>query len=267
MAERRVYTVRIILNADDFGYSDDTVDATIECFERGALTSATIMTTMPAAARAIEFARKHSQFSFGVHLTYSHVGRERPMLSRTEIPDLLNENGQFFPSNTVRRRALLGRLPIDQIERETEAQLSFVRDQGVRLSHVDSHSHLHKFAPFRKALQKVLPRFGLNRVRTVQDIYFRRQFRSPTYWLGPLWRRLLMRRFRTTDHLHMPYHLSLQGEDWWTGLLPRLRGGTVEIGVHPGREENWRNQERLGVLHFAELARQAGHELIGWDCI
>ncbi len=259
--------MRIILNADDFGYDDDTVDATIECFESGALTSATIMATMPAAARAIEFARKHSQFSFGVHLTYSRVGVEKPFSSPSAIPDLLDESGRFFPSGTVRRRALLRRLPVEQIERETEAQLSFVQGQGVRLSHVDSHSHLHKFAPFRKALQRVLPRFGLNRVRNVQDIYFRRQWHSPTYWLGPLWRRLLMLDFRTTDHLHMPYHLSLRGEDWWTGLLPKLRGDTIEIGIHPGRQEDWRNQERLGVLRFAELARREGHELIGWDRI
>jgi hypothetical protein len=259
--------VRIILNADDFGHCDDTVEATIECFERGALTSATIMATMPAAARAIEFARKHPQFSFGVHLTFSRDGDERPLRSRSEIPDLLDDKGRFLSSGEVRRRALLRRLPVDQIEREIEAQLSFVQDQGVRLSHVDSHGHLHKFAPFRKALQRVLPRFGLDRVRNVQDIYFCRQFYSPTYWLGPLWRRSLMRRFRTTDHLHMPYHLSVRGQDWWTELLPKLRGGTVEIGVHPGRQEDWRNQERLGVLQFASLARQARHELIGWDGI
>jgi predicted glycoside hydrolase/deacetylase ChbG (UPF0249 family) len=257
--------VRIILNADDFGYSDETVDATIECFERGGLTSATIMATMPAAARAIEYACKHPQFSFGVHLNYSRVGVEKPFLTRNEIPDLLDENGRFFPSRNVGRRALLRRLPVDQIALETEAQLSFVTSQGVRLSHVDSHSHLHKFTPFLKALQRVLPRFGLNRVRTVQDIYFRSQLRSPTYWLGPLWRRAVRRRFRTTDHLHLPYHLSLRGEDWWTGLLPKLSGDTVEIGVHPGRKESWREQERLGVLRFADLCRQAGHELIGWD--
>ena len=38
--------MQLIVNADDFGLSDDTADATIECFERGALTSATIMPAM-----------------------------------------------------------------------------------------------------------------------------------------------------------------------------------------------------------------------------
>ncbi len=257
--------MRIVVNADDFGYSDDTVEATIECFERGALTSATIMPAMPATSRAIAFARKHPQFSFGVHLTYSSGGVERPILPASAIPDLLDESGRFLPYPTVCRRALLRRLPVDQIERETEAQLASVLAQGVRLSHVDSHGHLHKFAPFQQALQRVLPRFGLNRVRNIQDIYLHRPFRSPTYWFSPLWRRSLMRRFHTTNHFHMPYSLSVRGADWWTRLLSKMRGGTIEIGVHPGREEDWRNQERVGILQFAELSRQAGHELIGWD--
>jgi hypothetical protein len=257
--------LRLVLNADDFGYSDDTVEATIECFECGALTSATIMPAMPAAARAIAFARAHPQFSFGAHLTYAGGGAERPLSPGSAIPDLMEENGRFLPYRTICRRALLHRLSVDQIERETEAQLALLIGQGVRLSHVDSHGHLHKFAPFQKALQRVLPRFGLNRVRNIQDIYLDRPYRSPTYWFGPLWRRALMRRFHTTDHFHMPYPMSVRGDDWWTRLLPKLRGGTMEIGVHPGREEGWRDQERLGVRRFVELAHQAGHELIGWD--
>ena len=46
--------LQLIVNADDFGQSDDTVDATIECFEAGALTSATLMPGMPASERALD---------------------------------------------------------------------------------------------------------------------------------------------------------------------------------------------------------------------
>ena len=45
--------MRIIINADDFGCSSDTVLATIDCFERELLASATIMVNMPASAEAI----------------------------------------------------------------------------------------------------------------------------------------------------------------------------------------------------------------------
>jgi len=181
--------VRIILNADDFGYDDDTVSATIETFEAGALTSATIMPTMPATARAIEYARSNPQFSFGVHLTFCTDTVEHPLSNPADIPDLVRPDGKFTESQSLRLRCLRGKVSVDQIEKEMEAQIRFLLDRGVPLSHVDSHGHLHKFKPFVEAMKRVLPRFGLRRVRTAQDVFLTRPLKSPTYWLGGYWRR------------------------------------------------------------------------------
>jgi predicted glycoside hydrolase/deacetylase ChbG (UPF0249 family) len=257
--------VQVILNADDFGLSAETVSATIDCFARGALTSATIMAKMPATSEAIAFARDRPEFSFGVHLTFVGDGAEASLCAAEEIPDLVDAGGRFRPTNAVRRDALLGRLAVDQIAREIEAQVTAVRDQGLEVSHVDSHRHLHKFGAFREALERVLPRFGIGHVRNVQDVYVRRPVRSPTFWIGPIWRRRLMRSFETTDHFFMATGPS-EGE-WAEGLLHRarkLRGSSLEIGVHPGSDEDWRAQEAASVQVFAERARDQGHELISW---
>ena len=163
---------------------DDTVRATVECFERGALTSATIMPKMPATAQAVEYARAHPQFSFGIHLTFVTDTVEAPFSDPAQIPALTGPNGLFLYSQVLRRRALLGRVPVDQVEREMRAQIGFLTDSGVRLSHVDSHGHLHKFAPFVAALRRVLPEFGITRVRNAQDLYLRKPLKSPTYWFG-----------------------------------------------------------------------------------
>ena len=48
------------------------------------------------------------------------------------------------------------------------------------------------------------PRFGIERVRSVQDVYLTRPLVGATYWVGSLWRRPLRRAFRTTDHFYMP---------------------------------------------------------------
>jgi len=257
--------VKVILNADDFGLSAETVGATIGCFARGALTSATIMAKMPATGDAIAFARSRPEFSFGVHLTFVGEGAETSLCAAEEIPDLVDAGGRFRPTNAVRRDALLGRVPVDQIARELEAQITVVRDQGVPVSHVDSHRHLHKFGPFREALRQVLPRLGIELVRNVQDVYVRRPIRSPTYWIGPIWRRRLMRSFETTDHFFMA--TGRREGEWAEGLLHRvrkLRGSSLEIGVHPGLEEDWRAQEAASVQAFAERARDEGHELVSW---
>ena len=57
---------KLIVKADDFGLDDETVDWTIRGFETGKLTSVTIMAGMSATARAVEYAKAHPQFSFGV---------------------------------------------------------------------------------------------------------------------------------------------------------------------------------------------------------
>jgi chitin disaccharide deacetylase len=263
--------VRIILNADDFGYSASTVRATIDCFARGALTSASLMPKMPATQEALAYARAHPELSFGVHLTFVCDDLERPLSPPAELPHLCRPDGRFRGSNEVRLLGLLRRVPPAEIARELAAQLAFVRDSGVAISHVDSHGHTHKFAPFRQALAEVLPRFGVRRVRNVQDLYLRRPLRSPTYWLGAIWRRALMARFQTTAQFFMPTSAGDAG--WSAQLLGAARGPTLEVGVHPGEgagagrdggDDDWRAAERAEVLRFAEAARAAGHALIGW---
>jgi len=258
--------MRIILHSDDFGQNDDTVDATIECFLKGAMTSATIMPKMPATDRAIAFALDHPQFSFGVHLTYvreNDISPEAPICPAVEIPDLVDKDGRFLQSNVTRKRALLGKISISQIEKETLAQIASLQDRGVVISHVDAHGHLHKFAPFRQALINVLKTVGIERVRSVQDIYLNKPFKSPTYWLGSVWGRKLKKAFVNPDHFFMPD--SLGNPDWPERILNYVSGQTIEIGLHPGRSETWRDADRKTVQRFVGIAKSQGHKLICWS--
>ena len=260
--------MRVILNADDFGSSADTLAATIECFEQGALTSATIMPGMPATGEAISFAREHPELSFGVHLVLVGDGDERPVAGAASVPGLVDPKGSLLPTNEIRLRALLRRLPLDELEREMAAQIESVRAAGVNVSHVDSHRHVHKLGSVRVALARVLPRFGIRRVRKVQDIYLRRPLTSPTYWLGSLWQRRLMRMAAvSTTHFYMP--TGLEDADWERRLLERMArlSGSIEVGVHPGTDDDWRAAERVAATRFAAQARQQGHELVPWTAI
>jgi predicted glycoside hydrolase/deacetylase ChbG (UPF0249 family) len=256
--------MRIVLHADDFGASPDTVRATIECFEHGALTSVSVMPAMPAAADALDFALAHPELDIGVHLTFVGEGDERALSPPAEIPGLVDGDGRFLPTRNVRLRALARRVPVDQIGREIAAQIEAVRTRGIEISHVDSHRHLHKLPSFREALVRTLPRFGIHRVRAVQDVFLRRPLRSPTYWLGQRWQRRLASAFTTTDHMYMP---TSAGDREWAeplaSLIPGLGGSTLEIGVHPGYGD-WRDDERESVLAFAAAARRDGHELVAW---
>jgi len=258
--------LQLIVNADDFGQSDDTVDATIECFEAGGLTSASLMAGMPATERALDFARAHPEFGFGVHLTFSAEPAERPLSDPQLVSCLVGGDGKLLSTREVRIRALLGRLVPQQLEREIESQVRSIQEAGVTVSHVDSHRHLHKFAPFRAALASVLPRLGIRRVRAVQDVYLRRPLASPTYWLGRRWRVSIRRAFETTEHFFMP---SKEERPWAkpvSELVAALGAGSLEVGVHPGFAHGWRDRDRLAAI---ELARSlpGGVKLVNWRTV
>lgn len=261
--------MRLIVNADDFGASEETVRATVECFEAAALTSATIMVGMEQTEAAAAYARAHPEHGFGLHLLLVAAGDARPLAGPGSVPALVGEDGRFLPARTLRARALRGRLPVDQLEREIVAQLDALRALGVPVAHLDSHRHVHKLPPVVAALERALPRFGISRVRAVQDVYLKRPLASPTYWLGGVWQRRLAAAFTTTSHMYMP--ASAHDAGWSRPLLARcgrLAGQTLEVGVHPGYgSEPWRDDERSSAIAFAEAARDAGHELVPWRSI
>lgn len=256
--------MNIILNADDFGLSSDTVETTISCFESGLLTSATIMAGAPATPEAVEYARMHPEFSFGVHLQFVGDGTQRPLAARRLVPGLVDEDGRLLPTNVVRRRALLHKISPEEIEAETIAQVEYLRSQGVPVTHVDSHRHLHKFPQVRGGLERALPQLGLERVRNVQDIFLRRPVRNPTALMGPVWRRALMRRFATTQHFYMPTTTSDNGWDEVVNQIPS--GESIEIGLHPGTSEEWRRKETSSLGAFVERVT-VEHHLVSWQSI
>lgn len=258
----------IIVNADDFGYDRDSTLATIECFRVGALTSATIMPKMPATEMAIQFAQKNPQHAYGIHLTFVRDTVESPIADPRLIPALVDKNGEFFPSHQLRLRALFGNIPVDQLCIEISAQIEHLIESGIPISHVDSHGHLHKFKPFVHALAKTLSKYGLSRVRNVQNQYTVTPLKSPTYWMGPYWRRRIMNNFVTTPHFFMDTNAN--DPQWIEKILARRMSGVLEVGFHPGsplHRETWRNNERLACLAFALEARKRHVSFISWNDI
>ena len=78
---------KLIINADDFGLDEHTVEWTIKGFDCGALTSATIMAGMPATELAVEYAKRHPKFSFGVHF---YLVDESPISNPKEIKSMID---------------------------------------------------------------------------------------------------------------------------------------------------------------------------------
>lgn len=260
--------MKVILHADDFGFDKDTLDATIDCFERGALTSCTVMVNCEAAYEAIVYARKHPEFSFGVHLTY--VDGLSPVLPAKIISSLVDEKGLFLQSNIVRKLAMLLKLPKYQVVAESQAQIDKIECAGVKVSHLDSHGHLHKFLSILYAMKRL--KVGgkpVQKVRAVQNVFVEQpSWISPVFWLNKYFLWYLKRNFKNPQYFYMSANnLDTGWTDTILAEMDKLPQNTViEIGVHPGHKEVWRHHEYEDIIEFAQKLRAKGkYEIINWN--
>src|SRR5215831_11066721 len=89
----------LIINADDFGRSHASNEATFRALKDGVVSSTTLMVPCPWALHAMQLLSNHPATSFGVHLTVvcevSHY-RYGPRTSRDKVPSLVDETDFFY---------------------------------------------------------------------------------------------------------------------------------------------------------------------------
>jgi len=233
---------KVIINADDFGLSDHTVEWTIKGFECGALTSATIMAGMPATDKAVAYAKAHPEFSFGVHF---YLVDETPMSNPEDIKSMVNpKTGKLWLTRQFILRNFAGLIKVDDLLREMHAQYDAIANAGVKISHVDGHGHNHRLPQSIKALEAL----GVEKlkVRRCQDLFCGKPGLLSRFINGPMQRRFHDAGFVMTDHFLMNAgHTS--DPMWFSKVLENLPEGTTEIGVHPGIDEEWRKIDFEGL--------------------
>ncbi len=140
---------RVIIHADDYGLAPGINRAIEEGLESGALQSASILMGAEHAAPALAWAAAHPAYDFGVHL---NLTQGRPLSDPGRVRSLIGGDGRFHTFPSFIARLALGRIDRDEVLTEWRAQIAAVRRAGVKISHLDSHQHVHLFPSiFRRA--------------------------------------------------------------------------------------------------------------------
>lgn len=256
---------KLIINADDFGLSDHTVEWTIRGFECGALTSATLMAGMPATDRAVEYAKAHPRFSFGAHF---YLVDEKPMSKPDEIPSMIDpRTGKLWVTRQFILRNFAGLIKVEDLKREMRAQYMAIKTAGVPISHVDGHGHNHRLPQSIKALAELKDELGFTRVRRCQDLAVvgGKLGLLSSAINGPMQKRLNQAGFKTTDHFLMNAGHSADPK-WFSKALELLPDGITEIGVHPGADEEWRRIDTEDCFENCErLCKEYGVQLVAFN--
>jgi hopanoid biosynthesis associated protein HpnK len=157
---------RLIVNADDFGYTAGVNRAIAEAHTRGIVTSSTLMASGAAFDDAVRLAVQLPKLSVGCHVVLIDG---QPVLDRTRLRSITSKNSGSprFGSGlkSFAARALSGRLDPEEIEAETAAQIHKVQSAGITVSHLDSHKHTHLFPAVLRPMLRAAHSCGIRAIR------------------------------------------------------------------------------------------------------
>ncbi len=130
----------------------------------GVLASTSLMARAAATAEAIEIARASPTLGVGCHVVL--VDGE-PALPQDQIPSLIDPRTGALHSTLTAflPRLFTGRIRSAEIEAETRAQIEFLQEKGLRLTHVDTHKHTHMFPAVLRAVLHAARACGIRAVR------------------------------------------------------------------------------------------------------
>jgi len=218
--------MRVIVNADDLGMSDEVNEAIFARMAQGCVTSASIMANGSRLHAALTQLSHFPQCSFGVHLNADEFA---PLSERRHLAPLLDEAGSFVPRRV--RQVKSNRALLIALTHEFSCQIEKLLSAGVTISHIDSHHHVHTIPWLFPALKQVQYRYGIRKVRIAMNIYPPAQpaFRTKR-WSKDLFNFLLRKLYRTTTvsgftnlvTFATATHLHHHGPE------------TLELMVHPG---------------------------------
>ncbi|HKW89055.1 MAG TPA: ChbG/HpnK family deacetylase [Candidatus Acidoferrales bacterium] len=154
---------RLIVNADDFGYTRGVNAGIIHGFREGILTSTTVMANGAAFEDAIERAKANALLGVGCHLVL--VGG-KAVAGKQQIASLVDADGNLPPTlGALIAKLTYGSVKSDEIVCELRAQVEKVMSFGIQPTHFDSHKHTHSHPRVMEAVMKVAEEFKIKRIR------------------------------------------------------------------------------------------------------
>ncbi len=153
---------RLIVNADDFGFTSGVNRAIVEAHTHGVVTSSTLMANGKAFAEATELITRTPNLSIGCHVVL--IDGE-PVLGSDQLPSL-TASGHFRDGlKQFAARSVAGRMNPDEISAEATAQIRKIQSAGIVVSHIDTHKHTHVFPQILRPLLKAAADCGVRSLR------------------------------------------------------------------------------------------------------
>jgi chitin disaccharide deacetylase len=214
--------MRLIVNADDFGFTRDVNAGIVEAHRDGILTATTLMANGAALGDAVRLAGENPRLDLGCHLVL--VQGNSVLAPASPLPDTLSQ---------LLLAVGLGRI---RIYDELAAQVRRVLEAGILPTHLDTHKHTHLLPQVLEAVARISEEFRIPWVRRPFDFGSTSLVGRILHMAGGRFRRVLAKHgCRTTDYFAGFQMTGRFGAPELAALIRRLPPGITEFMCHPGR--------------------------------
>lgn len=211
-----------IVNADDFGMSNQVNLAIDKCMKEDIISSTTLLANGDAFDEAVELAKTGGYIDkVGMHF---NLTEGIPLSEKMKKCERFCRNGIFiYKRNAVMS---LSTAEKDAISDEIRMQIAKIKNAGVPLTHLDSHEHVHTEYAIYKLIRNILKEEGIETIRLTTNC-LKTSFAKKIYknWFN---RKLVSDGFRTAD-----FFLS-----YFDDISFREDQKVIEMMIHPKMEND-----------------------------
>lgn len=219
--------MRVVVNADDFGWDENRTKAICTVFARNLLSTTTAMANMPWFEKAMGLAKEQGFLDrVGLHFCITEGRALSEEMKNCRV--FCDEDGVFTKSFhcQLKTRLMLPRAAKSAVAAEAKAQIERFLSCGGSYLHLDSHHHSHTDLSIATTLLPIAKSYGFTSCRMSKTIS------KGSISLG---KRLYKRMYNSYASLRLPFQVNdfTDFEDFAKSFpsLPSCR--SVEIMVHP----------------------------------
>jgi len=220
----------LIVTADDLGLAKSINEGIAMVCREGIVSSVSVIPTGKAFDDAVGVIRGLGLKEIGAHLAL------------TETKPLLNSSKYYKNHNKFAKDIFFGRVDSDAIYRELKAQLELLKKSDVKITHINSHEHIHMMPEILRIFISLAKEFNIPALR-----YPRRDRHMRPFNIRDLYKKSILSYFSGktiglfknsgllyTDHFLGLLDAGALKEDLLIEMIGGLEDGITELVCHPG---------------------------------
>lgn len=244
---------KLIINADDFGYSRAVSYGILDAHKSGILTSTTMMVNTESTEHAVSLAKKTQTLGIGVHLVLTFG---KPLLSNHKT--LVDKNGNFKKLSYYENLDFY--VDLKEVYNEWDAQIQKFLSFDLIPTHLDSHHHINSFGELYKVYLELAEKYNLPVRRNIENKFLKECNVNTTDSFELEYDKALNKveniltlfeKYNSIEVMTHPSYLDKFLLENSSFTLPRL--DETEFLINNERVKEFRNNKYFKLVNFGEL--------------